>query len=296
MLDAQYWLWRGMSAATRRLPLRLSYAVAGAAGGAAYYAWPRGRRNVSRNFRRVLPGAGSIRRRRIARASLANYGRYLVDFARLGEQPLDAIAACCEDNGAFDQLRRLLRQRNGAIIVPMHFGNWDAGAAAAVAAGFDLTVVGDRFGDPRLDALVFGARERLGMTVLPADRPGPAMVRPLRRGGLLALLLDRPLPGDGIEAQFFGAPVEVPSGPARLALRTRSALVPVAFPRLYPDRPTVGVLADFTIDTNPTGDPDADARRLTAAVMAAHERYIRCYPDQWYMFRDMWPGQGRKRC
>jgi hypothetical protein len=26
--------------------------------------------------------------------------------------------------------------------------------------------------------------------------------------------------------------------------------------------------------------------------MAAHERFIRSFPDQWYQFRELWAGEG----
>jgi lauroyl/myristoyl acyltransferase len=282
----QYLTWRLMSALLRRLPLRVAYAVAALCGSMAFFLVPRLRKTTTRNFQRVLPAASGDTVRATARASVVNYCRYLVDFARAsGRQPR---LPACEAGDAFARLRCLTATR-GAVIVPMHFGNWDAGAAAATKAGFPLTAVADRFNDPRLDREVFGARERLGMRIVPIDSAGPAIVRPLRKGGLLALLIDKPTPGDGVAVPFFGADTHVPSGPARLALLTGAAIVPVAFPRLAGRSDRIGVLADFGIDTCPTGDPEADVYRITAAVMAAHERYLRSYPDQWYMFREMWP-------
>ena len=64
---------------------------------------------------------------------------------------------------------------------------------------------------------------------------------------MVALLIDRPEPGQGVEVEFFGRTVEVPSGPARIALRSGAAVIPVAFPRRSNWRPTVDVLADFTV-------------------------------------------------
>jgi len=284
----QYWAWRAASAILRRLPARAAYALADACGRVAFACWPRARLATQRNFRRVLPELPACERRSVARRSLQLYCRYLADFARLPADDRVGIMRLCEPGVAFEQLRCAAAGR-GAIIVPMHFGNWDIGAAAAVADGFQLTAVGDRFGDSRLDDAVFGARERLGMRIVAAGSPSPALLRPLRRGGLLALLIDRPTPGTGITVPFFGKPVEVPSGPARLALRTGAAVVPCAFPRLDAASARVGVLADFSIDTRSTGDREADVRRIPVAIMAAHERYIRCYPEQWYLFREMWP-------
>jgi KDO2-lipid IV(A) lauroyltransferase len=171
----------------------------------------------------------------------------------------------------------------------MHFGNWDAGAAAAVREGLDVTVVADTFGDPRLDREVFGARERLGLKLVSAERLTPSALRCLKRGGLLALLLDKPSPGSGVSVPFFGSCVEVPAGPARIALKSGAAIVPVAFPRTTAGKPLVSALADFNIDATPTGDFETDVHRITAEVMAVHERFIREYPEQWYMFREMWP-------
>jgi KDO2-lipid IV(A) lauroyltransferase len=219
----------------------------------------------------------------------------MVEFARLPKLDEQERERICREEAPFEQLREIARAR-GAIIVPMHFGNWDAGAAAAATRGFELAVVADRFGDSRLDDLVFGARERLGMRIVPAGRPSPSLARTLKRGNLVALLVDRPVPGTGVAVRFFGEEVEVPRGPARLALRTGAALVPVAFPRLDKHSLRVGVLADFAVRVEQTGDGAVDEARLTAAVMASHERFIRCYPEQWYMFREMWPREGARRC
>jgi KDO2-lipid IV(A) lauroyltransferase len=112
------------------------------------------------------------------------------------------------------------------------------------------------------------------------------------------MLFDRPLERGGVQAEFFGAPVRVPDGPARLALGTGAALVPAAFPRLRGAGPAVTTLADFSIDTTPSGDESADVARLTREILAAHERFIEARPDQWYMFRRMWPpaaARGRRR-
>ena len=39
----------------------------------------------------------------------------------------------------------------------------------------------------------------------------------------------------------------------------------------------------------PTGDEAKDVQAVTQAIMDSHERFIREHPDQWYMFREMWP-------
>lgn len=284
----QYWLWRSAAAIVTRLPVNASYRVAWVVGSAGYYLWPRGRRSMHRNYRWVLPQASPAEIRRVARRSLVNYCCYLADFLRFPSLPKEEILEIVHGEEEFQRLDAPRAEGRGVVIACMHFGNWDIGAAATVALGYPVTVVGETFADPRLDAMIIGARTEQGMRVLKMEKAGPSLVRPLQRRELLALLIDRPLDDGGVRVTFFGEPVEVPAGPARLAIRTGAKVVAVGFPRLSTDRMSVTTLADFGIET-PAGSGDEDVRNLTQAIMDAHERFIRRYPDQWYMFREMWP-------
>jgi lauroyl/myristoyl acyltransferase len=288
----QYWSWRAARATIGRTPAPAAYRIAGGLGAAAYWLWPRGRRAMRANFARVLGTAEQGLVDRVGRASLAAYFRYLLDFMRLGSGR--AQLPRVDGDGAFAALDRLLARGRGAVIVCMHYGNWDAGAAYAASRGYPLAVVAEGFGDPRLDALVLGTRERLGMQVIRMERAGPSMVRVLKRNGLLALLIDRPVPGEGVEVEFFGETVQVPAGPARLALATGAALVPVAFRRVDPLGERMEVVGDFSIVPCDDARPEC-VQVLTQRVMRAHEAFIRERPEQWYMFRELWRGRADRR-
>jgi KDO2-lipid IV(A) lauroyltransferase len=265
----------------------VSYAAAHGIGSAAYYCWPRGRRSLHANYGRVLRGRTRKQQRRAARLSLVNYCKYLADFVRFPDMDPHGLVSAVEGDSRFEALNLVLDRGKGAVIVCMHFGNWDLGAAGTAARDYRGGAIGERFGDARLDAAVFEARRALGIAVFPMDGPLLGAVRHLRGNGVLALLLDRPGNDAGVEVTFFGAPTTLPQGPARLALRTGAALGVAAFPRVVPGRPDVAVLADFF----PGGEGQASVAGMTQWLATAHERFIRAYPDQWYMFRDMWPGE-----
>jgi len=285
----QYRSWIAASFVIGHLPARAAYALAAVMGVIGYYCWPRGRRAMLRNFRQVFPHASPAEIRRLARASLVNYCRYLADFIQFHRFSPAGLVASCRGEPSFAGLDAALERGKGAIIVCMHFGNWDLGAGAAAARGYPLTVIAETFTDPRLDAMVVGARRRLGMQVVPMERAAPSIFRALKANGLLAILIDRPVRGDGVQVEFFGRPIDVPAGAARIALRTGAAVVPVAFAREQPSRREVTVLTDFSLTPERTGDDREDVRRLTQAIMHAHERFIRAHPEQWYKFQDMWP-------
>ena len=268
------------------VPLPLLCAVAGLVGSVMYYCWPQGRQTMLRNYAHVLPEATVRERQRIARQSLANYLRYMVEFAASGNlSPEQRLAVGVETPG-FDGVDQGMEQGRGVVVAPMHFGNWDLAATNAAARGYKLTVVGETFGNPRLDDLVVGGREALGVRLVKMEKVGPSLVRSLRRNEMVATLIDRPLREGGVRVLFFGEEVEVPAGPARLALHTGAAIGAVAFPRRGPGR--IDVLANFDLNFEPTGDTAQDVQALTQAVMAAHEAYVRQHPEQWYMFREFW--------
>ncbi|GAB4324584.1 MAG: lysophospholipid acyltransferase family protein [Dehalococcoidia bacterium] len=284
----QYLVWLVASMLVRRLPTRARYAIASIAGTITYYAWPRGRRATERNFRRVLRGKPRSVVRRTARQSIVNYCKYLADFIRFPALPPDEMLRLAGGREPFAPIDAILQRGRGAIIVCMHFGNWDLGAGAAAAAGAPLTAVAESFADARLDRAVIRTRERAGIRVVKMEKAATSLYRALQRNELLALLIDRPTPGDGVRVPFFGEDVEVPAGPARLALMTGAPVVPAAFARTSSNAMDVRVLADLDVSIEPTGNRDADVYELTRRIMAAHERFISQYPDQWYMFRDMW--------
>lgn len=284
--------WRAACWLLRALPVEVSYRLATLVGAATFVLWPRGRRATLANFAIVLRGAPESQVRRTARRSLEQYCRYLVDFARLSG-PHSRTPAITGGLEQLDKLKRVLGDGRGAVLVLTHSGNWDAAAAATARAGVDVAVVAEAVGSPQFDRMVRQARERLGMRVLLMGRDTLAMARTLRTGGMLAVLIDRPDPAGGAPITFFGRKTHVPDGAARLALRNGAHVIAAGCRRRHGSH-DYALYADFDIPI--PGDPaDGDApRQLTQAIFAAHERFIRAQPSQWYMFRRFWPEEEKR--
>lgn len=281
-------LWlalRAGSTLANVVPLRVSYGFARGAGVLTYWLWPGGRRRCVVNMCHVTGGDEALARR-YARQSFGNYAVFLIDFLRSMKSTPDEI----ERRVIFDRWEQLqaLRDGNGIVFATMHVGNWDLGAAALALADFPITVIADSFNNPRVDQLVRGSREHLGMTVLAADRMGPGILRALRRNDVIAVLADVPAPADGgVEVQFFGEAIRVHDGIARIALRTGASVVAATLPRHEPWSDAVeGWIEPVAFE--PSGDTDEDVRALTQAIFARLEGMVRRRPDQWYIFRHLW--------
>lgn len=281
---ATYASVRLLATLVRLVPRPISYVLARACGVLAYYAWARGRRRCVANMRHVT-GGDTRAARHLARRSFANYGAYLVDFFRLiGAQPEEVSTRF-----NFDDWERIEAERagNGIVFVTLHYGLWDVGAVALSAHGFPVTTVADRFANARLDRLILGSREHLGITIVPADRVGPRVLRALRRNQVTALHADIPVVEAGARVDFFGARIGVADGFARLALRAGAPVIAGTLPRRgrWSDHARVRI---EPVAFTPTGDTERDVHELTQATFRTLEAQLRDDPAQWYMFRDLW--------
>ena len=286
----RYLLFRLCTFIWQRLPLKVGYTLACLLGDITYFAWPRGRRHTNENMRHVLgPQAQGRQVARMARQSLRNYMKYLVDFIRFPKLREEDIAQSIVFEG-WSNFDKALEAGKGAIFIGMHIGNWDLAAAAICLRNYPLNVIAETFSPPKLNDLVQGPRMKWGMKVIPMERAARQVIQALRQNEIIALLIDRPSPDDGVPVRFFDALTRVPAGAATLALKTGARVVPGSLVRLS-DTEFLGII-DRYVSFQPTGDLDDDVQALTQRIVESLENTIRQYPDQWYMFRRMWVGGG----
>jgi KDO2-lipid IV(A) lauroyltransferase len=283
-----YWIFRLIIFIGRPFPTRVGYFVAPIIADICYIFYGGGRRALYQNLSRVL---GTSDRRvlgRVARRSLRNFSKYVVDFIHFYTMsPEDIRRRIVFDD--FDRFNAAVAEGKGIIFVTLHFGNWDMGAAGLAAYGYPVDAIAETFELPQMNDLVQGYRRHLGVNIIPMERVGPRVLRALRRGDILALLIDVPAPGPSVAVDFFGALAEVPVGPARLALRTGARVIPAVLAREPGNDELIRPILDFDVHLQPSGDEEQDVRELTQQIMSSLERFIRQYPDQWFMFRPMWP-------
>lgn len=288
-----YWIVRASQALSQALPRSIGYALAVALGDLTLLYWRlfdrRRYRSVLKNAAWVTGGhAASAAAWQIARESVRNYCRYLWDFLRFPSVGLDEIERSVVVKG-WEHIDRALAAGRGVIMVGLHMGNWDVGGAALALRNYPVTVVADAFEPRRLDDLVQGMRRAKGLQVISAADGVRALTRALRENQIVGLLVDRPVEGGGVSVEFCGGMVEIPAGAAMLALRTRSVVVPAGMVRL-PDNRYLALLEPH-LEFEPAGNLRTDVQALSQRMLASLERMVRQYPDQWFMFRDMWAAE-----
>lgn len=276
----------------RWLPPRLAYWVGDGVATVLWWGWRGPRTTAIENLVRITGERTTATR--AARSAFRNYARFCIDFLRAPSLRPEVVRTKVDFDqwAAFDAA---VAAGTGVLLISMHVGNWDLGGAALAARGYPLRVVADPWGTARTNARIVQARQRRGMTVIPVDQAARGIVRALRRQEVVALLIDTPVAAGGVEVTFFGERTVVPAGPARIALRTGARVIPVVMVRARPTSDQLIALVDFDVRVERSGDTARDVQALTQRIIHAHERFLRAYPDQWSIFRRLWPAPPRPR-
>ena len=278
--------YRTVAWVLRTVPARPAGALLGLGAQASYLLWPTKRAWSNRNFGHVLGlPPDHPRVRRLALRAYRTYGAYLVELMRVPfMRPADIIKLVDPIDG--DAARRILdaSPEGGLILTVGHVGNNDVIGAAIADLGLPLSVVADDSSFPELFELLKSQREQWHATLIPW-RNLRAIFGVLRRREMLGLLVDWGYRSDGIPVQLFGAWTTLPAGPATLAARTHSRILPIMTTRQPGGRLHVRLGDPITVASS---DP-AELQRATQAVADALADTIRPAPEQWYSFKPIWP-------
>jgi KDO2-lipid IV(A) lauroyltransferase len=213
------------------------------------------------------------------------YGRYWAESAKLPAIPPAIIVERFKICEGLEHLQAAKADGRGVVIALPHVGSWEWGGAFLAQIGLPMLAVAEVLEPPALFDWFKHKREAIGISIAPLDEhAGSAVLSRLNAGGVVGLLCDRDLQGNGLEVYFFGERVTLPAGPATLALRTGSMLVAAA---CYsgPGRDHFAVVT-APIDTTRTGRLREDVARVTQLIAHELEGLIRRAPEQWHVLQD----------
>ena len=276
--------WRTSSWVLGHLPAGPSYRVGAWLAMIGYAASPTRRRWLRSNFGHVLGvSPDSKEAHRMARAAYRNYARYLVELMRLPWLSQEQVNGLLEVS-SLDRFVEIYRESNGIVLVAGHLGNNEAAAAGFAKHGLQINVVGDDSSYHELYELFERQRESWGVKMI-SWRNLRSMYGALKRREGLVLLVDWGYRADGIPVRMFGEWTTLPAGPAILAAKHGSAIVPFSINR-QPDG-TFKAAADEPIMIASTSPRDVAI--ATQKIAEALERHIAPAPEQWYNFKTIWP-------
>jgi Kdo2-lipid IVA lauroyltransferase/acyltransferase len=226
---------------------------------------------------------------RIARASLQNVGATFLGLfwaPRLTREDLELIVDLDAEGVAC--VRDLKARGKPIIFITLHYGDWELLGLAMGFYGIPLTVVQEAMRNEAMGNILARLRSRSGHRLVPGRFAATTLLKTLKRGGNIALLIDlnATRKRGGVWLDFFGLPAFSYSAMGALALHSGAAIVPTAATPLPHGR--VRIVYGPEITREPTGDYDADVRALNQKCLAFCEDVIRRQPEFWMWSYKRW--------
>jgi len=246
------------------------------------------RRVAEENMRLAMPELTESEVRRMAKKSFRHLGVAFSD--PLSASRFDAEEFCRRLTlEGFEHLQAAEAKGKGVFVMSAHLGCWEAAAHVVGLYQGPMDVVGRPLDNPYLDKDLASLRARFGNRLLNKRKAARGILRVIRDGGRVGILIDQRSPDeDAVEVPFFGRPCRTSAALARMSMRTGAPVVPL-FGTPLPDGKYRVVFRE-AVEPEEGGDSrDGEAvARLTTRYMEVVEREIRQQPELWMWLHRRW--------
>jgi len=279
----KYYLFRLACRLVGWLPNPINQAVGVIGGEIGYRLLPGRRRVVYENMRRVVPDAQARELRRLARHSFYNYGRYWIDFLRCYWLTFEEIYYKLVVPHGVEWFDECLKARRGVILALPHFGSWDMIGGWVGHSYPSMWAVAEQLKPQALYEFHTELRRHSGIGIIPlSENTVEEVIKVLTANGIVCLLADRLIAGSGVEVEFFGERIQMPVGPALLAVKLGTAVLPCL--TIREGKKYHGYVGP-PLEVEITGDTRRDVQVNTQKLAKIFEDFIRKDPAQWHMFQ-----------
>ncbi|GAB4255150.1 MAG: lipid A biosynthesis lauroyl acyltransferase [Acidobacteriota bacterium] len=234
------------------------------------------------NLRIAFPEADDRWREEVLAESYRVLGQHFVDIARLWREGPETLRSrvTYEPHRGIENYQAA-RGQSGVLFVTAHVSSWELLPQAHAAHTRPLHFVVRPLDNPLLDRWTVHLRERFGNRVIPKQGALRRMLRLLRGGEDVGILIDQNVQAkDAVFVRLFGHPASATPAAAALALKTGCPVIP-AF--LLPAK----TLGHYRIRFYPpirvthSEDHGADLARWTQVFTGYIEEVVREFPACW---------------
>lgn len=223
---------------------------------------------------------------RLVRAAFRHGARYYLEVARTPGLRADDL----DDRLIVetpDVVEEAFSEGRAVIFVGLHFGAIELpGVLLASRVGGAVAPM-ETVDDPGLHDYFVRTRGAMGIRIVGLREARRELLAALRDGTSVGLVGDRDLTGGGLPVPLFGAPANLPLGPAMLAVESGAPVYVVGVRRAGIGR--------YRGRLEPVVVPAEGSRRervsaTMAGLAAAFERVVAVAPEQWWaVFFPIWP-------
>jgi KDO2-lipid IV(A) lauroyltransferase len=192
----------------------------------------------------------------------------------------------------YENFERAHAKGKGVIFLTCHMGAFDLQVTVMALRGLNPNIIGTPLKDPRLNELLWDYRNKHGAIAIERGRETFRMIKVLKSGGSVALLIDQDTRVKSRFVNFFGTSAATPVGATVMGLKTGAAIVPTYIYLGKDWKQHMHILPEIPL--NVSGNDEADMVYNTQILTNFIEQQVRSHPEQWVWMHERWktrPGE-----
>jgi KDO2-lipid IV(A) lauroyltransferase len=192
----------------------------------------------------------------------------------------------------YENFEQAKAKGNGVIFLTCHLGAFDLQITVMSLKGLRPLIIGTPLKNKHLNELLWKQRNAHGAIAVERGKEMFRLLKELKSGGSLAILIDQDTKVKSRFVNFFGRPAATPVGAAIFAMKTGASLVPTYIYLGDDNRQHMHFLPQ--IETVNSGDEERDMIENTQQYSDFIEAIIRQHPEQWVWMHKRWktkPGE-----
>ncbi len=237
-------------------------------------------------FRRRFPNHNWLALRMDVFKNILSFGKVLVDRGWMGFNRKAELTGTFDDS---EQLREIIQEGKGAVILLAHVGNWQTclGRLKALDAKVHALM---EFDQENVSKHFFQLRGEMPFNIIDVHGFLGGMIEAttaLQQGDIVLIMADRLHQGRHETVNFMGSRVRFPIAPYHLAATAGSPVVVLFAAKTGRKSYSLSIW-----DTYRPGQSnlqrDEELAHCAQRFSSALEKYVEQYPYQWYNFFDIW--------
>jgi KDO2-lipid IV(A) lauroyltransferase len=284
--ELEYILFIGFCYLTKLLGLTISRKLATGLAYVFYYFIPIRKKMAIENITKAFP---DYSKKKVRQTALGTYKSFSITIMETLYIPHISKSKMIESVDFVNKeiLLKKIKEKKGVIVLSAHFGNWEYLAASlALQLDLPLALLIKVQRNPYVTKFMDKARTKWSNEVIPVGTAVKKMFKVLGDGRMVIMAADQRGNVDGIRIEFLGIMSSVYSGPAVIAMKTRSDII-LAISVRQQDYSYKVELTELQFDDLPE-NYDEKIKEICRRYLNSLEGFIRQYPEQWLWLHNRW--------
>ncbi|MDL1967142.1 MAG: lysophospholipid acyltransferase family protein [Deltaproteobacteria bacterium] len=255
-------------------------------GSLAYLLDARHRRIVRRNLKFTHPQWSDNHIRKLTLRIFQNMGITILEICQTAFFSKEDILSKVRIKGK-ENLLNTTKSPKGVIMISAHIGNWEMSHLfVSIYIQKSLLVVVQNQPDI-IERIIHKLRTSTGNTIISKKGAMTKLVRTLRKGKMVGLLIDQGTSRrEGVDVTFFGRNTYATHAASLLAARYNCPVLPVYCIRESDSKLTVVV--EPPLKLHKTDNVRSDLQTNTQIMTDSVEKMVSLYPEQWLWSHKRW--------